>query len=184
MSEVLQRLSTELSEHDELLSKVVCLPIAQYPVHTQSNVVEQLLATQLSLPAEEWVEYGQQHAKEASSNQVLSDLERRELWQWAPGAANAEARKQKWGADYTLAEVQAGIENVETGLTRELIEPPEDDDEEGDESDEEEDEEEAMDIDATAVAGAPSVSTAGPGPSVPPMPLDALMKFMSTAKAG
>ena len=40
----------------------------------------------------------------------------RELWEWAGITANEEARKHEWGGDYTLAEMEAGIENVVTGL--------------------------------------------------------------------
>ena len=39
-----------------------------------------------------------------------------ELWEWAGITANEQARKHEWGGDYTLAETEAGIENVVTGL--------------------------------------------------------------------
>ena len=49
-----------------------------------------------------------------------------ELWEWAGVAANEQARKHEWGGDYTLEEIEGGIENVITGLRDE-----ESDDEEG-----------------------------------------------------
>lgn len=58
----------------------------------------------------------------------------RELWEWAGITANEEARKHEWGGDYTLAEMEAGIENVVTGLKDE------------DSDDEEEEEEEDMGV--------------------------------------
>ena len=54
-----------------------------------------------------------------------------ELWEWAGVAANEEARKHEWGGDYTLAEIEGGIENVVTGLRDE-----ESDEEEGGKEDE------------------------------------------------
>ena len=44
-----------------------------------------------------------------------------ELWNWAGRAANELARQHEWGGDFTLAEREAGVENVVTGLTRKLI---------------------------------------------------------------
>ena len=52
----------------------------------------------------------------------------RELWEWAGITANEQARKHEWGGEYTLAEMEAGIENVVTGLKDE-----EGEDEEGEE---------------------------------------------------
>lgn len=49
----------------------------------------------------------------------------RELWEWAGITANEQARKHEWGGDYTLAEVEAGIENVVTGLRDEESEEEE-----------------------------------------------------------
>lgn len=44
-----------------------------------------------------------------------------ELWNWAGRAANELARQHEWGGDFTLAEREAGVENVVTGLRRKLI---------------------------------------------------------------
>ena len=54
-----------------------------------------------------------------------------ELWEWAGVAANEQARKHEWGGDYTLVEIEGGIENVVTGLKDE-----ESDEEEGEKGDE------------------------------------------------
>lgn len=45
-----------------------------------------------------------------------------ELWNWAGRAANELARQHEWGGAFTLAEREAGVENVVTGLRRKLIE--------------------------------------------------------------
>lgn len=59
-----------------------------------------------------------------------------ELWNWAGRAANELARQHEWGGDFTLAEREAGVENVVTGLIRKLIETDsEDGSSESDEND-------------------------------------------------
>lgn len=59
-----------------------------------------------------------------------------ELWNWAGRAANELARQHEWGGDFTLAEREAGVENVVTGLRRKLIETDsEDGSSESDEND-------------------------------------------------
>ena len=156
--------------------------------------MQMLLRTKLEPDVEEWVEKGQSLAKDANmTTQMLGDKERAELWHWAPGAANSLARKQKWGADYTLAEVQSGIEHVVTGLKRELVEPPpdEDTDDEDDffgDDDEDEDDEEAgsMDIDTQSSAVGASHQTApktGQQESTQ-MPMESVHRFMITGKVG
>ena len=52
-----------------------------------------------------------------------------EMWEWAGMAANEQARKHEWGGDYTLEEIEGGIENVVTGLSDES------DEEEGEQQD-------------------------------------------------
>ena len=49
-----------------------------------------------------------------------------ELWEWAGLTANEEARKHDWGGDYTVEEIEGGIENVVTGLRDEESEEEED----------------------------------------------------------
>ena len=164
----------------------------QFPGRHQSDVIQMLLRTKMEPDVEEWFEQGQSLAKDANTTSpMLRDKDRHELWQWAPGAANAEARRQKWGAEYTLAEVQNGIENVVTGLKRELVEPPpdedmdEDDDDFGDDDDEEEDEEGSMEVDAKPDGAdySPS-STSRPETAGPQMPMESVHKFLTTGKVG
>lgn len=60
-----------------------------------------------------------------------------ELWNWAGRAANELARQHEWGGDFTLAEREAGVENVVTGLRRKLIDS--DSEEEGSSESDEDD---------------------------------------------
>ena len=87
-----------------------------------------------------------------------------ELWEWAGVAANEQARKHEWGGDYTAEEIEAGIENVVTGLKDE-------------ESDEEEDEMEDKE-------GAWSLEAEGHNPRKPeggggkPLSMDEMLRFL------
>lgn len=183
VTEILREIVQQLREHEELLSQLIAVPHPTFPIHTQYLVIEQLLKTNLTLPVQEWVESGQAHAKEAAQEELLSDADRLKLWEGAPQAVLNEMRKQKWGADYTLAEVQTGIDTVETGLLRELNEPALDDEEDDDDSDDGEEQEaqgDIMDVDtSTNPAGAAEPDAT---PSVPALSLDVLLKFMSTGK--
>ncbi|KAJ5108081.1 hypothetical protein N7456_004756 [Penicillium angulare] len=157
--------SEHLSEHGDLLSSLVAYPGAEYPGRTQANTLEQLLRTKLDPRVEDWVARGRVAGTEASSlsggsaipapgaiaataaaeqKKPLSETELRELWEWAPIEANEEARRRNWGGNFTLEERDAGIQNVVTGLKKQL----EDDEEESDEEDEEDEEtgEDEMDV--------------------------------------
>jgi len=153
-----------------------------------------MLRVKLEPDVQEWVERGQEIAQVSPPTLAagLSTSDRNELWEWAPGAANAEARKQKWGADYTLAEKEQGIENVATGLKRELVEPPDDfteaEDEEYEEVTDEDDEGQGDQVDVVEVRSKPGGQGLEVGlstrPIVPQMPLETIHKFMMTGKAG
>jgi len=142
---------------------------------------------------EDWVEQGQTigHSVQSASAAPLSDNDSTELWQWAPRAANQEVRKEKWGADYTLAEKKAGIQKVETGLHRDLVEPPddyndgEDDHKDGEQDSGDEDEAEGEEMEDIIQPQAKHGGTgAGQGvaskPAIPSMPLDSIFRFITT----
>jgi hypothetical protein len=179
VSEILREIVQQLKEHETLLSQLIVVPHPTFPIHTQYAVIEQLLRTSLSLPVQEWIESGQEYAKEATNTELLSDPDRRKLWEDAAQLALTEARKQKWGADYTLAEAQDGVENIQTGLQRELVVPDlEEDDDDYDFEDQDGDGDDSMDVDGPAAeAGAREAENVA---AVPPLSLDVLMKFMST----
>lgn len=189
VSESLRVLADELQKNEDLLSKLIVVPNTHFPIHTQYMVAEHLLQTGIPLPVQEWIDSGQEYARDAESEEILSDFDRRRLWYDAPRTALAEARKQKWGADYTLAEIQAGVATIETGLTRELVEPPLDDedeefeDEEEEEAEQDEAEDDSMNVDG-ATAGDGTKGIVDAASAVPPMTMDVLMKFLSTAKDG
>ena len=119
----------------------------------------------------------------------MSDSARNELWQWAPDAAMTEGFfKQKWGADYTLAEIESGVDKVVTGLRRELVVPEDDEDSDAEEDEEAQDADEgdAMQVDDKGVASQGASDAAGSGAALdmPQMPLESVHRFMTTGKVG
>lgn len=181
-------MSSLLSEHHELLSSLVAYPGPSFPGPTQAGVLEQLLRTKLDPRVEDWVAKGRTAgAATLEERGGLNEGELAELWSWAPIEANQEARRRNWGGDYTLEERETGIENVVTGLKRQL----EDDDAE---DSDEEDEDEAVDGDEMEIVGVHS-KPGGSGvefdiaaernyvPSTtvsPALPLDDVFRYMMT----
>ncbi|EXJ95972.1 hypothetical protein A1O1_01097 [Capronia coronata CBS 617.96] len=194
ISNNLQTIVTQLSEHREAFQSTVAFPLPQFPGKERSFILETLLRTKLEPNVEEWVEEGENITlrPRKGDQRGLSDADLSALWQWAPGAANKEARKQKWGADFTLEEKQRGMSNVITGLHRELVEPP---DEEGDEEyeeeeyevtdeDEDEEDEDKMEVEQTKSETIPGGGTES-APilrSANQMSLQSVHKFMTTGR--
>lgn len=95
--------------------------------------------------------------------------------------ANQEARGRNWGGNFTLEEKEAGIENVVTGLRREL----EDEDESEEEEEEEEDQMDIVGARRKTSGGGLEFDIAARQPAEvaaagPVMPLDDVLRFMTT----
>ncbi len=150
----LKEIAVQLAKHQTLLASTVVFPLPQFPGRTQENILQQMLRTKLEPSVSDWIERGQNIAPTASKStpEGLSNADLDELWEGVPQLGQDLLKRQKFGFDYTIAEKEMGVENVKTGLKRELIVPPEDEEEEVDEYDEEEgeeddEEEEAVDED-------------------------------------
>lgn len=180
-----------IDENMDVFANVVLLPTQKFPTKYHSIVIEHLFRTKLEPNAEEWERQTLKTAAEMDNKQdrekregrmtSLSDEERRELWQEAAIIADAEVRKHAWfSGDYTLAEVQNGIENVRHGLQRELKLP---DTEPGDEDDEDEDDFEEIDngADSMDVDQKPTSNTATTAAAslAKAMPIDSVLRFMT-----
>lgn len=102
------------------------------------------------------------------------------MWEWAPLEANQEARRRNWGGNFTLEEREAGIENVVTGLKRQL------EDDEGSEDESEEDEEEMDVVGVHRKPGAAGlefdIAAHHPHAVKPFVPLDMILKHMTTGQ--
>jgi mediator of RNA polymerase II transcription subunit 8, fungi type len=199
ISNNLKNVSDQLKEHQDLLSSMVVYPLPQFPGRTQEHILQLLLRTKLEPEVDDWVERGRDMADAASKNSLyrLSNNDLDQLWDSAPQDATKEGMKQKWGADYTLAEIQLGVQHVRTGLTREL-KIPEDDDNEETMEEEEEAEEEASDeedgetnndkMDVIEVRHKPGVSgfqyeVSDRPPIALSMPLENVFRFMMTGSS-
>jgi mediator of RNA polymerase II transcription subunit 8 len=181
ISNNLNTISSQLAEHHELLSSLVAYPGPSFPGRTQSGILEQLLRTKLDPRVEDWVTRGRSAGATTLKEQNgLSEEELAELWAWAPIEANQEARSRNWGGNFTLEERAMGIQNVVTGLKRQL------EDEESEEEDEEEDEEDADEMEIVESQG--NLEGAGvedgqriPSKSLEPaLPLEEIFRFIST----
>ncbi|KAI9931006.1 hypothetical protein ASPWEDRAFT_167042 [Aspergillus wentii DTO 134E9] len=186
ISNNLVSVSEQLSDNQDLFGSLVAYPGPEYPGRTQAPTLEQLLRTKLDPRVDEWVSRGRiAGASALEDKDALSERHLAELWDWAPVEANQEARRRNWGGDFTLEEKEMGVQNVVTGLVRQL-----DDDEEEEEEDEEDDEEGEGEDEEMEIVGGPR-KVAGPGVGVgevdasqkivaPALPLDDILRFMTT----
>lgn len=171
-------------------------PLPQFPGRTQENLLGQLLRKKLEPNVEDWVEKGRAVATEAMEDSQAAGLKKQEmldLWSWAGMAANEQARKHTWGGNYTLEEKEGGIENVVTGLCRQLKENPDDSSDE-EEAEEAKDDQPAPDDDEMEIVGARRRSGAAglefelrknsehraPEALAKNLPLDDVLRFMMT----
>ena len=173
-------------------------PLPQFPGASQGHILESLLRSKLEPDVEEWVEKGEALAPSQTSNPgQLDQADLHELWDWAPNAAKTLAWQQCWGGDYTLAERLQGLrddgegwDKIVTGLERELEDPgtPKDLEAKEEEGDSDGDDDIIDQDGMQGVVEQPekpvSSSTASRLPNAPPMPLDDILKFMSTGKVG
>lgn len=197
ISNNLLSVSEHLSAHDDLLTSLVAYPGPNYPGYTQAGTLEQLLRTKLDPINEDWVARGRAAGTEklpasaqgqenptpnpsaaaAPAEDLLSESDLAKLWEWAPVEANQQARRRNWGGNFTLEEREAGVQNVVTGLQRQL----EDDEEEEEEEEGEEDEDEMEIVGSQRKPGA-DVASHPTRPLEPAMPLAGILKYMTTGQ--
>jgi mediator of RNA polymerase II transcription subunit 8, fungi type len=172
ISNNLVSISEQLSENRELLSSLVAYPAPSFPGRTHAGALQELLRTKLDPRVEDWVAQGRTAGASAFGDKNgLSERELAELWEWAPIGANVEARRRNWGGNFTLEEKEIGIQNVVTGLRRQL---------EDEESEVDEDGEEAVDEDEMEVVGAHRRVGGPSGPASTAIPLEEIFRYMMT----
>lgn len=119
-------------------------------------------------------------SKVHASDTGLMVEEHRELWAFAGPASNSVVKRmiedQAFEDEFTLAEREAGVENVITGLRRKLWD---DDEEEGDGDEEMHD---VLPASKEADGEAPEMEADGVDPSTPAMPLETVLRVMSTGR--
>ncbi|MCJ1312628.1 mediator of RNA polymerase II transcription subunit 8 [Agyrium rufum] len=177
--------SALLNTHQELFDSMVVYPSPDFPGKTEEGLLGQLLRKKLEPNVEDWAAEGRKTATEASikKNEALaggrsgiSDGELRDIWSWAGLAANEEARKHRWGSNFTTEERNMGIENVRTGLRRELEDDTSDDESDEEDEDEAEDKDK-MDVDEKTPKP-PSLPKEKTESSIPPLQMRDVFRFM------
>ena len=101
-----------LSEHAELLSRLVVYPQTNFPGRTQEQLLSQILRKKFEPQVEAWAEDGRENAKSL-------DQDLQQLWEWASEWVykRVVTYVAEESADfYTKEEHSLGIDNVNTGL--------------------------------------------------------------------
>lgn len=205
MRDSANELTAELNNHKDLFNARVLTPAPQFAARYHIEFLGNLFRTKMEPNVEDWEQQHLKIAKEKEDRQTrektdgklttLSERDQRDLWNWAPLAAQQEAMNHVWfQADYTIAEKEAGIENVKHGLRRTLVVPELPDFDEDEEEDEFEDVEgedsaaaqgEKMDVDIARPNSQPSAPTPAPiaedatKSMHPPIPIDNILRFMT-----
>lgn len=130
----LQNVLANLQENSELFDRMALHPSTNFPGRTQEGILGQLLRKKLEPNVEELVEQGRETARLVTP-EGLAMLQ--EVWDecrdWTMERI-AKYVEEEAGDVYTKQEREMGVENVHTGLKRELEEfdsDDEDEDEEG-----------------------------------------------------
>lgn len=122
ISQNLNTVSAHYTTHSHLFSSLAVFPYPSFPGKTQEPLLGQILRKKLEPEVEDWVNAGLEECMPAPVGDGGKRFEAQmELWNWAGRAANELARQHEWGGDFTIAEREAGVENVVTGLRRKLI---------------------------------------------------------------
>ncbi|OLN81744.1 Mediator of RNA polymerase II transcription subunit 8 [Colletotrichum chlorophyti] len=139
----LQSLLETLTENTHVFQHLQVFPDVSYPGRQYENILLQLLRKKLEPGVEEWVERGRETARELRESEGEAALE--DVWREVRGWTVERVQKyvlEEAGDVYTEEERARGVENVRTGLKRNLED--EEEEEEEDESDEDGDEDVVM----------------------------------------
>ncbi|KAH6885817.1 mediator of RNA polymerase II transcription complex subunit 8-domain-containing protein [Thelonectria olida] len=130
----LQTVLDSLNENADVFSRLSIHPSTNYPGRTQEGVLTQLLRKKLEPDVEDLVTQGREtaHLATPAGIEALQDIWH-ELREWTNIRISSYVRDEA-NDPYTAEERAAGIENVRTGLRRNV---EEDDDDEEDDEDEE-----------------------------------------------
>jgi len=215
-----------LEKHREFLTSLHAYPLPSFPGHTHEALLQNLLRKKLDIAPEDWVaQYSKpdtQHNADGALGtrgiDVTSDnVDYEELWSSAAKESTRRARsfvKDRAFRDaYTIAEREAGVATMTTGLKRDVRKLPKDgkphrqsplfdllgfktmalevedgeddeddvDDNEGDDDDEEEmDDEDVHMKDVMPEHGAEEIPEPGVDTTLPSMPMETMLRFMTT----
>ncbi|VUC22841.1 unnamed protein product [Clonostachys rosea] len=132
----LQTILDSITENSELFSQMALHPSTNFPGRTQEHVLMMLLRSKLEPQMEERVSQGLETAHRATPEGIAV---LQEVWdecrRWTQQRI-AEYVSEEADDVYTKEERDSGVENVRTGLRRELEEDESDEEGEGEDEDE------------------------------------------------
>lgn len=177
----MQELSDALNSQHELFSTMHAYATSKFPAYDpqRQELLYAMLYKKLELRGEEWIDKALQEAKEqkdGGEDQSLAADQMEELWGWA----SESSRKffQPWFEDevfednFTVAERENGVENVVTGIKRNL-DPDDEDDEDAMDSQKEK---------STSLEDTSETMPKGFDPQKPAIPLESLLRFATTGE--
>jgi mediator of RNA polymerase II transcription subunit 8 len=181
----LRKVGDSMMSFQNVFATAHAYPLPQFPGTSQEHLLQMLLRKKLEPRAEDWLEEALQwHTAHQEGNADKGATDRldmeqlKTLWDWARPLTNEIANgldeEDVFRDNFTIAERQAGIENVNTGIRKNLdIYGEEDEDEDDDNSDA-----------GAAMIGVESTSKAKRAPVLSPqqapLPLVDLLRFMSS----
>ncbi|KAI5371211.1 hypothetical protein Slin14017_G020900 [Septoria linicola] len=172
----LEGLANALSAQRQLFTSLHLHPMPNFPGHVQEGLLQQLVRKKLDPKAEAWIDESVTVSKENDNggSAGLKDEDLRDLWSSAKSIQQEIFARltedQVWDDDFTIQERENGVKNVVTGLKRDLDED-EDEDENEDRGDD------AMDEDTVKPDEEHPPAVGGVNTSLPPLPLDSMLKF-------
>ena len=175
LSFALSQLNETMALNADVLKEAHVYPLPGFPGHKEGDTLMALLRKKLDTKPEEWIEeFTTDFKGDVVDGQGLERSEMNELWGWASscsqGIVGPMLENEDFGDDFTMAEREAGVENLRTGLRRKLWE---------DESGDEDDEGDKMEEDV--MPGKDAVEREeGVDPERKPVPLDAVLRFATT----
>ncbi|KAF2172160.1 hypothetical protein M409DRAFT_17400 [Zasmidium cellare ATCC 36951] len=175
----MQELSDTLNSQRELFSTLHAYPTSTFPAYDpgRQELLYSLLYKKLDLRAEEWIDESLKDTTEQNgtgqSDGLASD-QMEELWSWAGGSLRKFLEpwdeEGRFEDNFTVAEREAGVENVVTGIKRDLDPDP----------DEEANQVEIQKEKALKLEETEGPMPSGYDPSKPAMPLESLLRFATT----
>jgi mediator of RNA polymerase II transcription subunit 8 len=128
-----------LSIQRNLFTSLHAYPLPTFPGAQQEGLLQQLLRKKLDPKAEAWIEESRalrqaENGLQGSGHETgtLADEDYRELWSWAKETQLEQLRElaevSAWDDAYTIKEREDGVENVVTGIKRDLDKNEQDDD--------------------------------------------------------
>lgn len=174
----LEEVQTAIAEKQDFFKAAHVFPLTTFPAHTQENMLNELLRKRLQPSTEDWIKRYGTNGTSRNISTTQSNEELRELWSSASLFSKDLVvdwiKANQFEDEFTIAEKEMGIENIETGLRRKFWE-------------EDEDEDDAQDEDKMEDVQISSKRTSADGfeidPSRPAMSVEQILRVLSTGRS-